>query len=141
MATGTTIKLITWSDRYSVGIASIDAQHQKLVNLVNELYAAVLAGKQTLVTAKVLDSLASYTITHFTTEEGYMKRYGYPGYAQHKAEHDKLVAQITQLQREMRAGKASVSKEVMSFLQSWPIGHILGVDKKYTSYLNAKGLR
>jgi hemerythrin-like metal-binding protein len=141
MATVTTSSnLITWSDRYSVGIARIDAEHRKLVDLVNELYAAILACNPTSVTAKVLDGLASYTVSHFTSEEGLMKRHAYPGYIQHKAEHDKLVAQVKQLQQDLRAGKATVSQEVMSFLQSWLIGHILGMDKKYTSHLKAAGV-
>jgi hemerythrin len=136
----TSSNLITWSDRYSVGIARIDAEHRKLVDLVNELYAAIVACNPTSVTARVLDGLASYTVSHFSAEEALMKRHGFPGYVQHKAEHDKLVAQVKQLQQDLRAGKAAVSQEVMSFLQSWLIGHILGMDKKYTSHLKAAGV-
>jgi hemerythrin len=47
------------------------------------------------------------------------------------------VAQVKQLQQELGAGKATVSQEVMSFLQSWLISHILRMDKKYTSHLQA----
>ena len=136
----TSSTLITWNDRYSVGIAKIDAEHRKLVDLINELYAAILSGTSASVIAKVLDGLACYTFSHFAAEEGLMKRYRYPGYLQHKAEHDKLVEQVKQLQQELRAGKATVSQEVMSFLQRWLIGHILGVDKKYTSHLHAAGV-
>ena len=141
MASSTTVNLITWSDRYSVGIARIDTEHQKLVSLVNELYAAILEGNPVSVTAKVLDGLAAYTISHFASEEGLMKRYAYPGFAQHKAEHEKLVAQVKQLQQGLRTGTATISQEVLSFLQSWLIGHILGMDKKYTVHLQAAGLR
>jgi|SRR5215469_1429758 len=140
MATATA-NLITWSDRYSVGIAKIDSEHHKLVDLVNELYAAILAGNPTSVTAKVLDGLAAYTLSHFATEEALMKRYNYPGYTQHKAEHDKLVGQVKQLQQELKAGKTTVSQEVMSFLQGWLISHILGMDKKYTAHLQAAGVK
>jgi hemerythrin len=139
MAT-TATNLITWSDRYSVGVEKIDAEHQKLVALVNELYAAIMAGNPADVTARVLNSLVAYTLSHFASEEMLMKRCNYPGYPQHKAEHEKLVAQVKQLQQDLKAGKATVSQEVMSFLQSWLIGHILGVDKKYTGYMHAAGL-
>lgn len=141
MATSAAVNLITWSDRYSVGIARIDAEHQKLVDLVNELYRAIIAGNPTSATAKVLDGLAAYTFSHFASEEGLLKRYAYPNYAQHKAEHDKLVVQVKQLQQDLRAGKTAVTQEAMSFLQSWLIGHILGVDKKYTSHLNSAGVK
>ena len=32
---------ITWRDEYSVGIDSIDQQHKKLINLINQLTTAV----------------------------------------------------------------------------------------------------
>lgn len=141
MATATSGPLITWSDRYSVGIATIDKEHQKLVSLVNELYTAILAGDAPAVTSKVLDGLASYTVSHFAAEEALMKRYNYPGFAAHKAEHDKLMAQVTQFQSDLRAGKAKLSQELMSFLQTWLIAHILGVDKKYTAHLHSAGIK
>jgi hemerythrin-like metal-binding protein len=141
MATATSTPLITWSDRYSVGLATIDKEHQKLVSLVNQLYTAILAGDATAEASKVLDGLASYTMSHFAAEEALMRRYNYPGYAQHKTEHDKLVEQVRQFQSDLKAGKAKLSQELMTFLQSWLIGHILGVDKKYTSHLQAAGVK
>ena len=140
MAT-TTNNLIIWSDRYSVGIGSIDTQHQKLVALINELYGAIVSGNSAPALSKVLDGLAEYTVSHFSTEEGLMRWHGYPDYAKHKAEHDKLVAQVKQLQLDLRAGKKSLSQEVMSFLQTWLIGHILGMDKKYSRFLQDAGVK
>ena len=140
MATATN-ELITWSDRYSVGIANIDREHQKLVAMVNQLYTAILSGEAPAVASKVLDGLAGYTMSHFANEEALMKRYNYPGYAQHKAEHDKLVDQVRQFQSDLRAGKAKLSQDLMSFLQGWLIGHILGVDKKYTIHLHGAGVK
>ena len=141
MTTAASNNFITWSDRYSVGIATIDSQHQKLVGLVNQLYAAINNGSPDSVTAKVLDGLAAYTLSHFATEEGFMKRHAFPGYAQHKAEHDGLVAQVKKLQQGQKTGKAKISLEVMTVLQTWLIGHIMGTDKKYTSHLLAAGVK
>jgi hemerythrin len=90
-------KLINWSDRYSVGISRIDEQHQRLVELINELHAAILVGDRRSALPKILDGLAGYAVSHFTTEETLMKKFGYPNYEQHKAEHDRLTAQIKQL--------------------------------------------
>jgi hemerythrin len=140
MITGTGVNLITWSARYSVGIARIDAEHQVLIKLINDLYAKIRAGDSPSGTVKVLDGLADYTLSHFGTEERLLKRYAFPGYAQHKAAHDKLVAQVKQLQGDARTRKTAISPEVMAFLQSWLIGHILGMDKKYASHLAAAGV-
>jgi hemerythrin len=139
MTTCTPQKLITWSDRYSVGLSEIDDQHQKLIDLLNELHAAMLAGKGAAVLGKTLEGLAFYTTTHFAHEERLMKRHAFPGYAEHKAEHDKLVMQVRQLQADFRSGKACISQEVMTFLQHWLISHIMSVDKKYSEHLKKAG--
>ena len=37
--------MFEWNHEYSVGIASVDAQHQKLFAIARELYAAMSAGQ------------------------------------------------------------------------------------------------
>jgi hemerythrin len=134
-------KLINWSDRYSVGISRIDEQHQRLVELINELHAAILVGDRRSALPKILDGLAGYAVSHFTTEETLMKKFGYPNYEQHKAEHDRLTAQIKQLLQKGLGDPAALTVEVMTFLQRWLVGHIVNVDKKYSAHLNAAGVR
>ena len=65
--------------KYSVNIASIDAQHQKLFAIADELHEAMRNGQAGPVLAKTLDRLVQYTKTHFANEEGLMKIHGYPG--------------------------------------------------------------
>jgi hemerythrin-like metal-binding protein len=133
-------KLITWSDRYSVGISRIDAQHQKLVDLINDLHAATVGKEGNSALDKILDSLAGYVVSHFATEEALMKKFEYPGYEHHKAEHEKLSAQVKVLMEKSRGDRTALSPELMMFLQRWLIGHIANLDKKYTAHLNAAGV-
>ncbi|MGI6102630.1 MAG: hypothetical protein ACOYET_09155 [Bacillota bacterium] len=37
--------LIQWSDELSVGVRELDAQHQRLIQMINELNEAMLQGK------------------------------------------------------------------------------------------------
>jgi len=134
-------QLITWSDRYSVGIARIDAQHQRLVELINELHAAMLAGAGRQVVGKTVDGLVAYTVSHFTGEEGLLKSAAYPNLEQHKAEHTKLLEQVRRLKEKTQAPDAALTLEVSGFLQHWLIDHISNVDKKYSAHLNAAGVR
>jgi len=140
MGTGATAKLITWSDRYSVGIDRIDAQHQRLVDLINDLHAAMLAREGNSALDKILDGLAGYAVSHFATEEALMRKFAYPGYEQHKAEHDKLAAQVRLLVEKSRTERTALTPEVMMFLQRWLVGHIVNVDKRYSAHLNAAGV-
>jgi hemerythrin len=141
MTTDAASKLVTWSDRYSVGIARIDAEHQKLIGLLNDLYSAMLEGRGRTVIDQVLHGMADYTQTHFANEERLMQLHRYPGYEAHKAEHENLTRQVKHLQEEARAGKPVISMEVMRFLQHWLTDHILGVDKQYSAHLRAAGVR
>ena len=98
------LKAVTWSGQYSVGVASIDAEHQKLIGLLNDLHAAMMTG-QGEPSWEGLDGLSAYTMTHFAHEEGLMRLHSYPAYLPHKAEHDKLIKQVKSLERGVPRGQ------------------------------------
>jgi hemerythrin-like metal-binding protein len=133
--------LMTWKDEYSVKIQTIDLQHKKLIDLLNQIYDASRIGKGKEILGKILNELVTYTKVHFATEEEFFKKFSYPGFVQHKAEHDKLTKQVTDFQEQYASGRVTLSIEIMQFLKDWLNGHILGTDKKYTEFLNSKGLR
>jgi len=133
--------LMIWKEEYSVKIGIIDTQHKKLIELLNQIFDASREGKGKEVIGKILNDLITYTKVHFTTEEDFFKKYAYPGFALHKAEHDKLTKQVTDFQEQFAAGRAMLSIELMQFLKDWLNGHILGTDQKYTGFLSSKGLR
>lgn len=132
--------LLTWNDSISVKVRQFDDQHKKLVDLVNKLHDAMKEGKGTQILGDVLKSLATYTQTHFADEERVMKQHGFPEYEKHKQEHNKLILQVVDIQKQMDAGKAPITQAVMQFLRDWLMKHIQGEDKKYGVYLNAKGI-
>jgi hemerythrin len=132
--------LITWHDTYSVKVRKFDDEHKKLISLINQLHDAMMVGQGGQVIGKVLQSLIDYTSTHFAAEEASMKLHNYPGYEQHKKEHNSLVLQVLDVQKNLKAGKAPLSQEIMLFLKNWLQSHIQGEDKKYGPFFNAKGV-
>jgi len=135
------MSLMSWKDEYSVHINVIDSQHKRLIELLNEVFDASRAGRGKEVVGKILNDLVTYTKVHFTTEQEFFRKYNYPGYAQHKGEHDNLTKQVGEFQEQYKAGRAALSVELMQFLKDWLSGHILGSDKKYSGFLTSKGLR
>lgn len=134
--------LMEWNDKLSVGIQQFDGEHKRLVAMVNELFDAIQAGKAKDTLGRILDGLVTYTKTHFAHEERYMRDHGYPDYAAHKAEHEALTKQVMDVQAKHRGGAGAVlGMEVMTFLKGWLLKHIQGTDKKYTPFLNAKGIK
>jgi len=133
--------LIAWNDRLSVGIVSIDKQHQKLVELLNEFYDAVQAGKGKESLAGVLATLIDYTKTHFANEEQLFAKTGYPEAVAHKKAHDDLTRQVLEIQKKyLKGANATLSIETLNFLKNWLLTHIQGTDKKYGPHLTSHGI-
>jgi len=133
--------LIQWDSSFSVNIAEIDTQHQKLIGMINELNDAMRQGKGKDVLGKILNGLIAYAGTHFKVEEKYFDQFGYPEGSSHKSEHAAFVRKVAEFKSGFDNGKLGLSVEVMSFLSDWLKTHIKGNDKKYTPFFNAKGLK
>jgi hemerythrin len=131
---------LDWTDEYSVHVKSMDDQHRRLVELINQLHDAMRVGKGREVIGQVLDSVIRYTQTHFAAEERLMSANGYPALGQHKLEHESLVRQVAEIQKQVQAGKLTVSLSVLDFLKKWLVEHIGGCDQGYGKFLSAKSV-
>ena len=136
------MSLMAWNDRLSVGIASIDKEHQELVSLLNGFYDAMQAGHGKESLAGVLAGLIDYTKMHFAHEEQLFAKTSYPDAAAHKKAHDELTHQVLEIQKKYNQGAtAALSSETLNFLKNWLLTHIQGTDKKYSSHLTTHGIR
>jgi hemerythrin len=133
--------IIQWTNDLSVNVAELDKQHQKLVDMINDLNEAMRQGKGKDVMGKTLNDLIDYAATHFKTEEKYFEQYAYPATITHKKEHTDFARKVGEFKQGFDSGRVGISVEVMSFLGDWLRGHIKGVDKKYGPFFNEKGLK
>lgn len=135
------MSLINWNDSLSVGIASIDKEHQKLIQMINDLNDAMKQGKANDVVGKQLDALVQYTVLHFANEERLFARHGFPESDAHKREHEALKDEVSKFVADFKAGKAGLSIQLFMFLKDWLQKHIKGSDMKYAPFLTAKGVK
>jgi hemerythrin len=134
--------LMEWNEKLSVGVAAIDAEHKKLVSMLNALYDGIQAKHSKEALGHVLDGLINYTASHFKHEETLFAKTGYAAAAEHKKEHDDLTRQVLEVKKKYQEGtSAALPIEVMNFLRKWLLTHIQGSDKKYGPHLNAKGIK
>lgn len=129
---------ITWQSSYSVGVDQFDAQHKRLINLINELNEAMALGSGKERVASILDGLVDYTSKHFSSEEAMMKKCGYGGYGEQCSEHGKLLDQVAAFKSDFDQGKAVVNLKLMGFLKDWLVKHILQSDMKYKDFFADK---
>jgi len=134
--------LITWNDKYSVGVKELDGQHQKLVSIINLLFGLYLAHKFAKADAEpVFKELFDYADYHFSTEEHYFQVYNYPKKDEHINIHNIYRKKMTELKNKYdQDNDPKVLFEISNFLNDWWIWHINNVDKEYTHYFNANGL-
>ena len=131
----TEVEALPWKEKYSVKVKSIDEQHKELVRLINELNNAMLYEKGRNIIGKIIEGLVSYTVYHFDYEEKLMKQCNYPDFDNHKKFHVSLVNTIKEFKRDFDSGEKELSKDVMEFLKSWLVEHIMGTDQKYSQLM------
>ena len=132
---------VEWKDEYSVGIDSIDQQHKKLLNLINQLQTAVDYSTGEEFERDALDELVAYTRTHFSYEEGLLQQNDYPGFEPHKAVHEKMIKKVEDVLSEYEQDHDAAMSNAVEFLKDWLINHINGTDKEYSSFLIEKGVK
>jgi hemerythrin len=131
--------LIEWSPLLSVGVGRFDREHQKLINLINELHEAVGTGREREVVASVLRELVEYARTHLSNEEACLLLHGYADYPRHLAQHEGLRRSLSELFERFER-EAATATDLMIFLRTWLLDHIVSSDSLYGEHLRSKGV-
>ena len=131
---------IEWDERYNVGVARFNEQHQRLVGMINRLDEAMRQGTERKVLLQVLSDLAGYTKTHFAEEERLMEEYKYPALAGHREEHRKLNREVAGLYTSYFTSKNPLTADMIAFLKTWLYDHIQGTDKQYQQFFGDLGV-
>ncbi|WP_414150050.1 bacteriohemerythrin [Acetobacterium carbinolicum] len=123
---------IVWTQDLSVGVASIDGQHQQLFKMADELFEAGKNGKSKEVVGELLNFLDTYTKQHFSDEEAYMKSINYPGLADQQTAHKNFIAELAKLKSayDTSGGNISVIINANQMVVDWLTKHISVMDKK-----------
>jgi len=134
--------MVTWdSETHGVGIAEIDLQHRRLVEIINQIDAALDAGADAATLRELLDVLIQFTEFHFFTEEHYMRRHGFPGEETHREGHHHLVDQLLALRAEFTNTGKNATRSTIGFLGDWLLDHIVNTDKELGAFLQVQGVR
>lgn len=119
------VPVIEWSEIFETGVASVDAQHRRLVELANGLGGAILQGDRAGCD-RFCAELARYAREHFGDEEACMDAAGVPPetVARHRAGHAAFGSDLERLRAAAPPGPARL-EAVHRFALSWLVHHIL----------------
>jgi hemerythrin len=122
---------IKWNATFSVGIEKIDAQHKKLVDLINRLYAAFIDKRENEEMSLILNELVEYTIYHFTFERTFFPGLKTAEIQEHTLQHDNFVKKIKEFQVRFQKNEVPITASLINFLRDWLTNHIMKTDKGF----------
>ncbi len=125
-----------WEERFSVGNSTLDLQHQRLLEICNQLAECIeMEGRSADARFhEVLNELAVYGKKHFITEEHLLQQLAYPALGDQIAEHGAYQDKLSGVLIDAVRGKLE-KIELQEFLSHWWVDHILDSDMQYKPFL------
>ncbi|MBF0333526.1 MAG: hemerythrin family protein [Alphaproteobacteria bacterium] len=128
---------LDWDDGYRLGIPAIDAEHERLVARLDLFLDASMHDHLDAELSRLLADLIDATRAHFLHEEDMLDRAGYEDLPAHRAEHDRLLADLGHYEMACAAGEVprKLSIETADYLRHWLLDHIRNADRQYLPFL------
>jgi hemerythrin-like metal-binding protein len=123
--------LITWDEeKMTSGFTDIDAQHQELINMINQLHRACINGTGRAEIRRMIDFLAGYVQTHFNHEENLMAKHNCGAQSANKQAHQKFLKDFSKLKAEFEEQGDSIAVLLVlkQLVANWLAHHIRTVD-------------
>lgn len=126
-----------WNTSFEIGIPLIDAQHRRLVDLINELATAITDGGKLPQVEALIHELMDYAARHFADEERLLDKstLSEGEKIRHRGAHRGFVEKVREISERDDLMRADVSEQVLEFLITWLVSHILGSDRKISRSL------
>lgn len=113
-----TIRKIEWETRFETGIASVDHEHQELIEGINGFLASVTGDAVSREGQAALGEIYANISAHFALEERKMRDMAYPEYDAHKADHEGLLDDIRDIMDDAGAERTDIVAELPGRLSS-----------------------
>lgn len=128
----TATHVINWSDQLSTGLADVDNQHKRLVDIINKLGSMHAGGASTRELSEILTELRNYTVYHFQHEADLMQSWpvNEANKAAHLKAHQGFIKRIDKAGELIATHPDAVVENLLAFLVKWLVHHITGVDTR-----------
>lgn len=124
---------LKWSKDLSSGIEAIDLQHQRILDLLNQL---VIENQSPSDKEKLIQSLKEFTKAleeHFDYEEALLAESGYRGLNRHKAGHEEIAETLQSIMMSVMFDESDISNDLINQVVRWFEEHLTTEDPKYFS--------
>lgn len=123
---------------YYIGIDMIDEEHKQLFQYADEAYELLhndMIPDKFDAIHDVLMNLRNYTVKHFSDEEEYMESIHYKNLFTQKIQHQEFINKLDEFMENHNEEVVDQNKQIediLEYLTSWLINHILYVDGQIT---------
>ena len=130
---------LKWTDAMAMGIARVDEEHQRLLEIFNRVARAQgeAASQETVLAC--LDELDDYTRYHFPEEERLMHHWRLdPSHrTMHLQAHESFRGFLRQARAFADEQTPEVTVELLAFLAQWLLQHVMEVDRRMAREIRA----
>ena len=130
--------LFNFEAEFKLGIEEIDAEHAGLVKMLNEVHNLIHAGEKEKAREYFRETLAAYVGQHFTNEEKFLYKIGYPELDDHKKIHANFRQAMEVTFLKIDTLDETAFRNALSDTFTWIINHIGKTDRKYAVFYLAK---
>ena len=134
------MKKIEWKPEFSVGVQRLDAQHKKIIAVINRLIDDPDAFQDAETIDEILLQLTNYVSDHFLLEEQLLEEVDYPDLLGHSQKHTAYGNKVADYCKKV-LNKSTRPDELLVFLRKWWVDHILFEDMQYKSFFESKGIK
>ena len=124
------MSLLEWKPEYSVGIASMDDEHQEMIVLINDVYRKLGTSPDADTIEDCLEEIFNTISLHFALEERIMREQGYEEYEGHKEDHEDLLDEIRDLMDEFVNNPIQGARMLEERLSGWFAKHFATFDAR-----------
>ncbi len=124
------MKYLQWRDEFSIGIDSVDFEHQNLMDMINMIYAELDNRRDIAEIRRTMGEVHAEVSAHFALEERIMRQAGYEEFAAHKNDHENLLDQIRTLMDAIENDPEHALDVLSEQLADWFSGHFNSFDAR-----------
>lgn len=131
-------KINDMSDFLSLGIKTVDLQHEKFFKMLDELRLYSASKDNKLLIENLLEEFSAYATYHFVAEERMMKKSEFPLYEVHMQQHLFFKQKLDEFKQALEYKNEMVDEQMLNFLRKWFVVHISEQDKQYADYIKLR---
>jgi hemerythrin len=128
-----------WDDGVAFGDPAIDVEHDHLRDLLGRLHELETGRPDRQATHQIFNDLMEFAITHFKTEERFMRRAGYPLAFEHALAHERVLSRLIELSGMLMERDLRLFSDSCRELRVLANEHHNNDDRACNDWLNSSG--